>query len=150
MFEGCPKLRAVTLAFLSDDGGPKRRRKAARTAFAEAMTVAHGHAHNRFRTRLIGQQHLMTLAQGLRGSGRSLDSLKVVNVNYNALYGGVTMEDLDPAAGKTRDSFQLRALVRSLRRLRFLIHMINKTHEYSYHPASPGHQSSRKRQNYAC
>ena len=110
MFEGCPKLRAVTLAFRSDDGGPKRRRKAARTAFAEAMTVAHGHAHNRFRTRLIGQHHLVALAQGLRDSGRSLGSSTEVNVNYNALYGGVAMEDLDPAAAIIGDSFQLSAL----------------------------------------
>lgn len=137
MCEGCPKLREVTLAFRSDDGGPKRRLKAARIAFAEAMTVAHGHAHNRFRTRLIGQHHLVALAQGLRDSGRSLDSLTVVNVNYNALYGGVVMEELDPAAGTIGDSFQLRALVRSLRRLRVFIHMTDRTDDMRYHPASP-------------
>jgi hypothetical protein len=134
MFEGRPKLREVTLAFRSDDGGPKRRLKAARTAFAGAMTVAHGHAHNRFRTRLVD---LVALAEGLKKSGRSLDSLTVVNVNYNALYGGVAMEDLDLAAGTIGDSFQLRALVRSLRRLQVFNHMTDRTDDKRYHPASP-------------
>lgn len=45
MFEGCPKLREVAFTFCSDDGGPQRRLKSARTAFAEGMTVAHGDSY---------------------------------------------------------------------------------------------------------
>ncbi|GAB7324568.1 hypothetical protein MBLNU13_g08466t2 [Cladosporium sp. NU13] len=87
MFEGCPNLREATVAFRWDDGAPQRRLKAARTAFAGAMTVAHGpDCALGLGRHQPGRHHLMALAQALRDSGRSLDSLTVVNVYYEALY----------------------------------------------------------------
>ena len=94
MFEGCPNLREVTLAFQSDDGGPQRRLKASRTVFAEAMTVAHGDT----RVEQVGKVHLIGLAQALRDSGRSLDSLTL----------GLPDEDRpadDPARDYEKDEF---------------------------------------------
>lgn len=115
MFEGCLNLREVTLAFRTDDGGPQRRLKASRTAFAEAMTVAHRDS----RIEKVGKVHLIGLAQALRDSGRSLDGLTVVNVDYSALCADLP------------ELFQLRALVQRLRRLRVFIqlaHRKNKRH----------------------
>jgi hypothetical protein len=136
MFEGCPKLREVTLAFRSDDGGPQRRLKAARTAFAEARTVAHGHS----RSYRIDRHHLVALAQALQDSGRSLDSLTVVNVYYEALYGGTATKDFvrDLYVRRTGDPFPLWVLVRNLRRLRVYIHMADRRNEMEYHPREPG------------
>lgn len=135
MFEGCPNLREATVAFRSDDGAPQRRLKAARTAFAEAMTVAHlrvgGHEP--------GRHHLVALAQALKDSGRSLDSLTVVNVYYGALYGEAALKDSvsDLHVGRDENPFQLRVLVRSLKRLRVFMHMADKRHERQFHPAEP-------------
>jgi hypothetical protein len=84
LFEGCPKLREVTLAFRSDNGGPQRRLKASRTAFAEAMTVA----HSDYRDPWTNRHHLEALAQAAQRTGRSLDSLTVVNIDYSVLYEG--------------------------------------------------------------
>jgi hypothetical protein len=135
MFEGCPKLREVTLAFRSDDGGPQRRLRAARTAFAEARTVAHGHS----RCYRIDRHHLVALTQALQDSGRSLDSLTVVNVYYEALYGGTATKDFvrDLYVRRTGDPFPLRVLVHPLRRLRVYIHMADRRHEMGYHPREP-------------
>jgi hypothetical protein len=116
MFEGCPNLREVTLAFQSDDGGPQRRLKASRTVFAEAMTVAHGDT----RVEQVGKVHLIGLAQALRDSGRSLDSLTLVNVDYKALCADFT------------ERFQLKALVNPLRRLRVFIQLAHRKNEIHY------------------
>lgn len=77
-FEGCPNLGEATVAFRSDDGAPQRWLKAARTAFAEAMTVAHDtNSSLRMGGHEPGRHHLVALAQALKDSGRSLDSLTV-------------------------------------------------------------------------
>jgi hypothetical protein len=138
LFEGCPKLLEITLAFRSDDGGPQRRLKASRTAFADAMTVAHGDCRS-YRT---GLHHLKVLAEASRQSRRSIDSLTLVNVDYSALYGGDAIEYMYPVHGPNAQSpvfnfFELRALVQPLRRLRLFIQMTCKKYEMRDHPTVP-------------
>ena len=86
--------------------------------------------------------HLKVLAEALRQSRRSIDSLTLVNVDYSALYGGDAIEYMYPVHGPNAQSpmsnfFELKALVQPLRRLRLFIQMICKKYEMHDHPTVP-------------
>jgi hypothetical protein len=103
LFEGCPKLREVTIA---SHIGCDRRLKAEFTAFSDAMTVL-----DEDWTRVYAGVHqVLTVATAVQYSGIALDSLTMSHISQELFAMS------NPA---------LRALVRPLRRLRMAIHTLH-------------------------
>ena len=103
LFEGCPKLREVTIA---SHIGCDRRLKAEFTAFSDATTVL-----DEDWTRVYAGVHqVLTVATAVQYSGIALDSLTMSHISQELFAMS------NPA---------LRALVRPLRRLRMAIHTLH-------------------------
>ena len=103
LFEGCPKLREVTIA---SHIGCDRRLKAEFTAFSDAMTVL-----DEDWTRVYAGVHqVLTVATAVQHSGIALDSLTMSHISQELFATS------NPA---------LRAPVRPLRRLRMAIHTLH-------------------------